>query len=533
TKDDFTYDSCKEHFAISKFLENLNSDTTDHQWVIAGENISVKEYVSGGLHTTTKQQIFLLNLYFFQTTSIKQQVRSEEVKKFWLDIDLEKAESERKLAVIILEQKEIELKQKEIDIKLSQAEFVIEHSKAGNKGHSLLNDQKLKYVENLGNDKETELEEKPSMKKSAKRKPVCSNGNLTETEDNEYFPDDDNNDLDPESFNSTLDRNNKKAIHDTISETNEADIIITPLKPVLSKKSAQYLRDHIEIKTNDRYAIIKTEEDSIQIPGIIYDWLVRTLSTNKEEFKTAIMAPFKPEEFKDLYRFRLVCEMVLCDFYYMTQQGRLERNIGERTYTAERIVPLFKALQSTYCEYKFHWIEIQVNSIKEMQKAFPNFDLIINKADGIGIKVSSNHVVIFIEVSGGPSNPDKNHIKDDAEKLLKEATFGLVLILRNYLDKSAEMAKNVKVYTIQCIGDRITLCDFSLIEKYRYKTAQIKSARLPFSFVEVADYLEDGLENQTKELHKLRLSPNNCVPKVRDWLWVPDTKATWMGGSMT
>ncbi|CAG8786063.1 17425_t:CDS:2, partial [Acaulospora morrowiae] len=88
--------------------------------------------------------------------------------------------------------------------------------------------------------------------------------------------------------------------------------------------------------------------------------------------------------------------------------------------------------------------------------------------------------------------------------------------------------------------DRMTLSEFSLSEKYRYKTSQIKSARFPFSFVEVADYLEifellyaliDGLESQAKELHKLRLSPNGCVPKVRDWLWVPDTNASWTSES--
>ncbi|RHZ83476.1 hypothetical protein Glove_92g16 [Diversispora epigaea] len=101
------------------------------------------------------------------------------------------------------------------------------------------------------------------------------------------------------------------------------------------------------------------------------------------------------------------------------------------------------------------------------------------------------------------------------------------------------MAKNVHVYMIHCIGDRMTLSEFSLSEKYRYKTSQIKSARLPFSFVEVADYLEvfellyaliDGLESQTKELQKLRLSTNDDVPKVREWLWVPDTIATWTSG---
>ncbi|CAG8782681.1 3171_t:CDS:2, partial [Racocetra fulgida] len=123
---DFTYDSCKEHFAISKFLENLKSETTDQRWITAAKNLSVKksDYV---LMQPPKQPEYVL----------------EEVKAFWLDVDLERAESERRLAEIILEQKEIELKQKE-------AEFVINHSKAGNQGHSLLNDQKLQYIENLG-----------------------------------------------------------------------------------------------------------------------------------------------------------------------------------------------------------------------------------------------------------------------------------------------------------------------------------------------------------------------------------------------
>jgi len=119
----------------------------------------------------------------------------------------------------------------------------------------------------------------------------------------------------------------------------------------------------------------------------------------------------------------------------------------------ERIAPLFKALQSEYPEYKFSWIEIEVKSIKEMLKIFPDFDLVINKADGIGIKVSCNQAVVFIEVSGSSSKPEEKHIKDDAEKLLKEATFGLVSLLRNYLGKPAEMAKNVHIYMIQCIGN--------------------------------------------------------------------------------
>ncbi|CAG8461716.1 4836_t:CDS:2, partial [Gigaspora rosea] len=96
--------------------------------------------------------------------------RLDEVKKFWLDVDLEMAESGRKLAEFILKQKEIELKQKE------------------------------DYP------KEREL----SMKKSTKRKSLCLTSNLTEIGDNEYFLDDDDENIDTEFLNYIyLDCNNK------------------------------------------------------------------------------------------------------------------------------------------------------------------------------------------------------------------------------------------------------------------------------------------------------------------------------------
>ncbi|RHZ83477.1 hypothetical protein Glove_92g17 [Diversispora epigaea] len=192
--------------------------------------------------------------------------------------------------------------------------------------------------------------------------------------------------------------------------TNKADIIITPQKPILSEKSVQYLHNRIEIKTNDQHAILKTEV-SIKIPDAIYDWISKVLSTDKKEFKNAIMAQLESDYEDHHHHFRQVCELILYDFYHMTRLCSFDRNINERTYTVERIVPLFKALQSEYPEYKFSWIEIEVKSIKEMLKVFPGFDLIMNKADGIGIKVSCNQAVVFLEVSGAPNKPDEKHKK--------------------------------------------------------------------------------------------------------------------------
>ncbi|PKK58368.1 hypothetical protein RhiirC2_763447 [Rhizophagus irregularis] len=132
----------------------------------------------------------------------------------------------------------------------------------------------------------------------------------------------------------------------------------------------------------------------------------------------------------------------------MTDKGPLNRFIGERKYTVDRIVPLFKAIQSVYREYSFDWIEVQASCIKDIKELFPEFDFTLNKVDGIGSKVSSNKEIIFIEVSGGPENAVMKHVKEDTEKLIKEAMFGLISLLRGYL------------------GDRITLSEVCLDKKH-------------------------------------------------------------------
>ncbi|KAG9303613.1 hypothetical protein G9A89_018509 [Geosiphon pyriformis] len=102
--------------------------------------------------------------------------------------------------------------------------------------------------------------------------------------------------------------------------------------------------------------------------------------------------------------------------------------------------------------------------MREVKKIFPKFDLSINQADGLGVRNSSNKAVIFIEVSGGPENIDSKHVNKDSEKLLKEAVFGLYILVSE-------------------------------------------------------------LEIQTGVINKLRLSKSVdgiIVPKIRDWIWLPD-----------
>ncbi|CAG8766126.1 18283_t:CDS:2, partial [Dentiscutata erythropus] len=293
--------------------------------------------------------------------------------------------------------------------------------------------------------------------------------------------------------------------------------ITTPQKPILYDKTMQYLVNHFSINVNKQCVIMKADNVDA-FPKEIRSWLI---DSEKNAFESAIMTPPNPD-----HPFRKVCKSILYDFFSMTIEGPLIRYIGERKYTVDRIVPLFKAIQSVYREYTFDWIEVQANCIKDARMLFPEFDLKLNKVDGIGFKVSSNKEVVFIEVSGGPENAILKHVREDTEKLIKEGMFGLVALLRDFLDKNAECAKNICTYMFT-IGDRITLSELRLDGRHYYKISQIKSAILPFSFEEVEKFIEvfellyalvNGLKNQTNGLKKLMLADSNSnEPTIRDW----------------
>ncbi|RIA99582.1 hypothetical protein C1645_811389 [Glomus cerebriforme] len=46
-----------------------------------------------------------------------------------------------------------------------------------------------------------------------------------------------------------------------------------------------------------------------------------------------------------------------------------------------------------------------------------------------GFKTGSNKKLVFIEISGGPEYPVEKHVKEDTEKLIKEAMFGLIFLI--------------------------------------------------------------------------------------------------------
>ncbi|CAB5360962.1 unnamed protein product [Rhizophagus irregularis] len=170
--------------------------------------------------------------------------------------------------------------------------------------------------------------------------------------------------------------------------------VTTPQKPKLCTRSFQYLSKHISVSINEQGLIMKVDQDVVipEIPDEIQRWLINALSSEKDRFISAITASLNPE-----HKFQKMCRIILYDFFFMTSEGLMDRNIGERKYTVEQIVPLFKAIQSVYREYKFDWIEVQLECIKDMKLLFPNFDLTLNKADGVCMKASNNKEIVFID----------------------------------------------------------------------------------------------------------------------------------------
>ncbi|CAG8605973.1 9780_t:CDS:2 [Paraglomus brasilianum] len=299
----------------------------------------------------------------------------------------------------------------------------------------------------------------------------------------------------------------------------------SPQKLMLHKDTLHYLHKHVKIGINEQCIILRHGEGDqcAAMARVLHSWLVNVLLSEKENFKNAIMTPLEPVASTSHNQFRRVCEIILYDFFSMTSEAILDQNIGKRKYMIERIVPLFKAIQSVYKEYAFDWIETEVTSIKDA------------KADGIGVKLGSNKEHIFIEVAGGPENTTEKHANDNAEKLIKEAIFGLVSLLQDYLNKSAEAVRDVGTFIVQVIGDQMTLSKLCLDGKHSYSLSQIKSATIPFCFDEVKKYMEvfellytlvSALENQAHRLKRLRLTSfTGDAPMVHEWLWVPNSIA--------
>ncbi|CAG8533453.1 10494_t:CDS:2 [Paraglomus occultum] len=170
----------------------------------------------------------------------------------------------------------------------------------------------------------------------------------------------------------------------------------------------------------------------------------------------------------------------------------------ERDWIVNKISPLFTYMQATFINsIKFHWIEHDVEPTHErlrFEGNTTNKDRM--KADIIGVRLSDSRQVVFLEMSGAPTDFLKAHPVGDTCKTIQERIDSLNSMLLNYLDYDIRFAEKIHSLTIQGIRDRLTLRTLSLRGKEDYKDEEEISAVFPicwnfrFQFIEIFELME-------------------------------------------
>ncbi|CAJ0651801.1 9512_t:CDS:2 [Entrophospora sp. SA101] len=205
--------------------------------------------------------------------------------------------------------------------------------------------------------------------------------------------------------------------------------------------------------------------------------------------------------------------------------------ISERTFIVECLSPIFKSFRNAFPEVKYDWIEKEVDSIKIANKMFMT-QARLRKTDLLVTHLVDGKEIVDVEVSGPPYNPQESHTVGDIKKLLMMAVCNLCCIFGNDLNCKIEDAKKIKSFSIQVIGDRLTLFSVSLFDRRKYLAVELASCIIPFSLDSIVYFLKifnffQILKNEIFEQKEFRKkiminTPEEDKMKVQDWLHFPD-----------
>ncbi|RIA99768.1 hypothetical protein C1645_730679 [Glomus cerebriforme] len=209
----------------------------------------------------------------------------------------------------------------------------------------------------------------------------------------------------------------------------------------------------------------------------------------------------------------------------------LDRDISERTFIVECLSPIFRAFRNAFPDIKYEWIEKNITSIKEANNMFAD-DIGPRKTDLLVLRLSDGMEVMNTEVLGPPFKATITHTVGDVKKLLMMSLCSLCRILGNNLDCNVKDAKGIKTYSIQIVGDRLTLFFVSLADKKKYLAVEMASYMIPFSFDSISYYKKIFnffaiIQTEFKEQEELRKKIYSSFPienseRVRDWLYLPE-----------
>ncbi|KAG2210573.1 hypothetical protein INT47_002515 [Mucor saturninus] len=169
--------------------------------------------------------------------------------------------------------------------------------------------------------------------------------------------------------------------------------------------------------------------------------------------------------------------IIMTDFWGLYMRQNFNRD-HERTFWVEYVVPIFKHFTIINKEIVFSWCESKVLSHSNSQMVPGVWNNTTEKlfADGIGRE--NGFEVIIMESSGPHSTEHIDHSMGDTQKLITMASNSLRDEILKYQDASFDTAKNLSVYSIQCIRDKITLIKTSLYNPSIWQIVELRSATI-------------------------------------------------------
>ncbi|CAJ0768977.1 3226_t:CDS:2, partial [Entrophospora sp. SA101] len=535
-----------------------SNNTSDNLTFMDVINISVSEYFQNTTPTKWSFDNFLETMKPF---IMKEKKNTDELSSIWrkrfinaLKITTNNAETDqtaRQIATLLINQKQSSTitkfwKQLKIDKTYESAQERLQNKKSIFKVNSQIDAPDILEVfrtyQTIQVTSETNFQNSSSVIENENDKKRTKEPSIKETEIKQACNEKD------KGFNPFYHVNESPTpMYLPLSES----LIITPNKPIISQMMYSQYHAHIICAFNTTLTYLKKSLDNNTYESIkntiycgkkliIKDHIVAKLNKIFEcdysKVEDTIITVTKivddqSDDSKFIYFIRHSLLDFVANFKYITPRA-LDRSMYERSYIVECLSPIFRSFRNSYPEIKYHWIEKIVESISGTNEMFM-CDIDQRKTDISIVRISDEKEILNVEVSGPPSRNTKDHTVGDIKKLLSMAVCSLCCSLGDYLDCSIEDAKKIKSYSIQVIGNRLTLFAVSLFDKKKYLAIELSSCTIPFSYDSISCYMKifnffaiirkEFLEQQ--ELYKKFGSfhpTDNSTENLREWLHPPD-----------
>ncbi|CAG8708759.1 10088_t:CDS:2 [Cetraspora pellucida] len=335
-----------------------------------------------------------------------------------------------------------------------------------------------------------------------------------------------------------------------ISQLAQQVLINTPNKPIVTKvmcdkyspylvcafsATIDYVKETVEVETYREIEKLFLMKNRLVLQESFVKKLESIFETeySKIESKIIDLTIVEGDNQTEVAGFNFFVRYALLDFianFKYRSPKVLDRNMSERTFIVECLAPIFRAFRNAFPDIKYDWIEKNVTSIREANNMFVDA-ISPRKTDLLVVRLSDGMEILNTEVSGPPFKATITHTVGDAKKLLMMSICSLCRIFGDNLDCSVNDAKRIKTYSIQVVGDRLTLFSVSITDQKKYLAVEIASCIIPFSFDSISYYTKIFnffaiIQDEFKEQEKLRKKIHSSIPivnneKIRDWLYLP------------